>query len=222
MSLELKKGDHIIVAVDTSGSMGETDPACGGQRKYQWMEETLLSYVKAAEAFDANGISVHFFSTHVEAYQNVADPGKVKQLFERHQPGGSTNTELVVQSAYAEHKQRASTSTFLLVFTDGDATDRASLKRSIVTITKQLANPEEFRILFLPIGTPDASLQGFLDDLDENLGKEGAVYDIVGVISPTEVDFAGAIADAIGSTTDAVDVSEGHAAQGKVTPHLQP
>ena len=219
MALELKKGDHIIVAVDMSGSMGELDPKCNGLRKWNWMEETMLSYVKAAENFDATGISIHFFADRVEPYVNITDPARVKQLFERHSPGGGTHTERVIQSAWDEHQRTGKTSTYLLVFTDGDATDRDALMAAIAKVTKALKNPEEFRILFLPIGTPDASLTAFLDVLDEDMEKHGAVEDIVGVVDPTEVDFEGAIADAIGSTTSAADVAEGHGAAGKVTPH---
>jgi uncharacterized protein with von Willebrand factor type A (vWA) domain len=220
MALELKKGDHIIVAVDQSGSMNETDPKCDGLRKWTWMEETLLSYVKGAEAFDTTGISVHFFADHVEAYQNQTDPDKVKVLFERHSPGGSTHTERVIQSAWKEHVS-VGRPTYLLVFTDGAASDRQALFDSIVSVTKQMKDPEEFRIAFLPIGTPDADLAGFLDELDEGMEKHGATEDIVGVIDPTQVDFEGAIADAIGSTTSAADVAEGHGTAGKVTPHFE-
>jgi hypothetical protein len=220
MALELKKGDHIIVAVDMSGSMGELDPKCNGLRKWVWMEETLLSYVKAAEGFDPTGISVHFFADRVESYENQTDPAKVKVMFERHSPGGNTHTERVVQSAWNEHL-RVARPTYLLVFTDGAATDRQALFAMIVTITKQMKDPEEFRIAFLPIGTPDADLAAFLDELDEGMEKHGATEDIVAVIDPSKVDFEGAIADAIGSTTSTADVAEGHGAAGKVTPHLE-
>ncbi|SRR5258708_6619687 len=221
MALELKKGDHIIVAVDQSGSMGELDPKCNGLRKWNWMEETMMSYVKAAEAFDASGISIHFFADRVEAYPNVTDPARVKQLFEQHSPGGGTHTERVIASAWDEHRRTGRTSSYLLVFTDGDATDRAGVMNTIVGITKQLKNPEEFRILFLPIGTQDADLAAFMDELDEHMDRHGAAEDIVGVVDPTQVDFEGAISDAIGSTTSAADVAEGHGAAGKITPHLE-
>jgi uncharacterized protein with von Willebrand factor type A (vWA) domain len=221
MALELKKGDHIIVAVDQSGSMGELDPKCNGLRKWNWMEETMLSYVKAAERFEPTGISLHLFADRVEAYQNLSDPAMVKQIFEKHSPGGGTHTERVINSAWQEHRARGSASSYLLVFTDGDASDRGALMNQIASITKQLKNPEEFRILFLPVGTPDADLSAFMDELDEHMDQHGAVEDIVGVVDPTVVDFEGAIADAIGSTTSAADVAEGHGAAGKVTPHLE-
>jgi hypothetical protein len=221
MSLELKKGDHIIFAIDKSGSMNETDPKCSNLRKWVWMEETMLSYVKVAETFDPTGVSIHFFADHVEPYTSITDPAKVKQLFEAHYPGGNTHTERVIQSAWDEHV-RVARPTYLMVWTDGDATDRAGLFAVIVAITKQMKDPEEFRIAFLPIGTPTLELASFLDELDEGMEKHGALEDIVAVIDPATVDFETAVAEAIGSTTSAADVAEGHGAAGKVTPHMNP
>jgi uncharacterized protein with von Willebrand factor type A (vWA) domain len=217
MGLELKKGDQIIVAVDTSGSMGEVDPACNGVRKYEWMQETLMSYVKAAAAFDPDGISVHFFSDRVQAYQDVSDVEKVRLLCRQHIVGGGTHTERVLLSAWDEHVAKKNLSTYLLVFTDGDATDRPAVKQTIVGITQKVRNPEEFRIVFLPVGTPDSSLAAFLDELDESL--QGAKYDIVAIVDPAHADFEGAINDAIGGTTTAADAGEGQTA-GKKTQHI--
>lgn len=215
MSLELKKGDQIIVVVDTSGSMGERDPACGGTTRYTWMQETLASYVKAASTFDPDGVSVYFFSSNVQTYTDVSTPEQAIELARKHKTGGGTNTHLALEAAWKEHAKKGNTSTYVLVFTDGDASDRDALSNEIVAITKRVNDPEEFRIVFLPVGTVSPDLKNFLDYLDE--GLTGAKYDIVAVVSPDEADFESALANAIDGTTNAGDVADGHGNQGKKT-----
>jgi uncharacterized protein with von Willebrand factor type A (vWA) domain len=215
MSLELKKGDQIIIAVDTSGSMNERDVACGNTTKYAWMQETLASYVKGASRFDPDGVSVYFFSSNVQTYTDVSTPEQAIDLAKKHKTGGGTNTHLALEAAWKEHASKRNQSTYLLVFTDGDASDRQALADEIVSITKRVNDPEEFRIVFLPVGTPGPDLSNFLDYLDE--GLTGAKYDIVAVVRPDEADFESALANAIDGTTNAGDVADGHANQGKKT-----
>lgn len=209
MGLELKKGDQIIICVDKSGSMGERDSACGGALRYDWMQETLAAYVKGASAFDPDGVSVIFFSHNIEAYQDVATPEQAIQLIRTHRPGGNTNTHLALEAAWKEHFSKGNASTFVLVFTDGEASDRGALQREIESITQRVKHAEEFRIVFLPVGTISPDLANFLDFLDE--GLTNAKFDIVAVVNPSEADFEGAIANAIGGTT-----TDGDAAAGDV------
>lgn len=199
MSLELKKGDQIIIAVDKSGSMGELDAACDGTTRYAWMQETLMSYVRAATRFDPDGVSLIFFAVRAETHPDVATVDQVKDLIVTHRPGGGTNTHLAVKAAWDEHTAKRNVSTFLLVFTDGDASDREALRDTIVSISHRVSSPEEFRIVFLPVGTVSSDLRAFLDFLDE--GLTDAKHDLVAVQDPTTADFDGAIANAIGSTT---------------------
>lgn len=215
MSLELKKGDQIIVVADKSGSMGERDPACGNDTRYHWMQETLASYVKAASKFDPDGVSIYFFSHDVQTFTDVSTPEQALELARKQRTGGGTNTHLALEAAWKEHASKRNQSTYVLVFTDGEASDRDALANEIVSITKRVNDPEEFRIVFLPVGTVGPDLQNFLDYLDE--GLTGAKYDIVAVVHPDEADFESALANAISGTTDQNDVADGHASQGKKT-----
>lgn len=201
MSFELRRGDQIIFGVDTSGSMQTPDAACGGQTRWAWMQETLKAYIAAANPFDPDGLSVHFFASAVKASKNVASLDQIQKAISSVTIGGSTATEKVIQSAYQEHVDSGSKSTYLLIFTDGDATDQNAVKNTIIDITNKVSNPTEFRILFLPIGTIDSSLQAFLDFLDNSL--TGAKYDIVAVTNPGDLDFQSAIDKAIANTAAA-------------------
>lgn len=215
MGLELKKGDQIIIAVDKSGSMGEVDPKCEGVTRYAWMQETLRTYVNGANKFDPDGVSLIFFAQRAEVHSDVSTTDEVDALIKQHRPGGSTNTALAIDAAWKEHTDKKNASTFLLIFTDGDATDRDAVAKSIVDITNKISDPEEFRIVFLPIGTVSADLQAFLEFLDD--GLTAAKFDIVAVQDPETADFESALTNAIGSTTTSGEAAAGGGYAGKPT-----
>lgn len=207
MGLELKKGDEITFVVDKSGSMGERDAACGNDTKYHWMKETLVSYVKTALPFTPAGATLVFFSHGVQVYANVTTPEQAATLVDQNHTGGGTNTHIAIEAAWNEHVRRGSKSSFVLIWTDGEASDRAALARQIVDITNKVSGPEEFRITFCPIGTINDDMAAFLNFLDE--GLTGAKYDIVAVVKPDEADFEQAIANAIGGTTTQAEADTG-------------
>lgn len=217
MGLEMKKGDQIIFLVDRSGSMATADCE-GGATRYEYVRETVKTFVQAASQFDPDGVSVHLFNNRVELHPNVADVQVLNRLIDTHKPGGSTDTAKAIEAAWLEHAAcPPGTSTFVMIFTDGEPDDQEAVKREIVGITKKMKTPEEFRLSFLTVGERSSALTQFLEDLDSNL--KGAAFDIVGVEEAAGIDFQSAIADLIGSSTTAGEAAAGNTA-GKATTHV--
>lgn len=215
MGLELRKGDQIIFLVDRSGSMATTD--CEGDSRYNAVRETIKAFVRSAAKYDPDGVSVHLFNNHVELHPDVATPEAVDKLIDTHQPAGGTATDLAIQAAWKEHKAKASQSTFVIIFTDGEPSDPSAVEKAIINITKTMTTPEEFRLLFLTVGVRSPELAQWLAMLDNSLA--GAKYDIVGVEEMAGVDFEAAAADLIGSTNTTAEAAAG-TATGKATAHV--
>lgn len=212
MGLELKKGDQVIFLVDRSGSMDTAD--CNGESRYNAVREKLKAFVRGAAKFDPDGVSIHFFNNRVESHADVADVNVVDQLIDTHRPGGGTATHLALQAAWKEHRQKGSTASFVMAFTDGEPSDPDEVKKTLVNITNTMNNPEEFRVTFLTVGEQSPTLKAWLSALDSDL--KGAKYDIVGVEELNNVDFDQAIADLVGSTTTTAEAAAGQTA-GKAT-----
>lgn len=215
MGLEIKKGDQIIFLVDRSGSMATGD--CDGDTRYNAVRESIKAFVRGAAKYDPDGVSIHFFNNRVETHNDVATPEAVDKLIDSHSPGGGTSTDLAVSAAWKEHKGKNSTSTFVIIFTDGEPSDPAAVEKTIVNITNTMGTPEEFRLLFLTVGQRSPELAAWLSKLDSSL--TGAKYDIVGVEELAGVDFEQATADLIGSTTTTAEAASGRAT-GKGTTHV--
>jgi len=189
-------------------------PDCDGDTRYNAVREKLKAFVRGASKFDPDGVSIHFFNNRVETHADVADVNVVDQLIDTHRPGGGTATHLAIQAAWKEHRQKQSTASFVMAFTDGEPSEPEEVKKSIVNITNTMNNPEEFRITFLTVGVQSPQLKAWLSALDSDL--KGAKYDIVGVEELNNVDFDQAVADLIGSSTTSAEAAAGNTA-GKAT-----
>jgi Mg-chelatase subunit ChlD len=215
MGLELKKGDQVIFLLDRSGSMDTQD--CDNQSRYDYAKEKIKTFVRGASKFDPDGVSIHFFNYKVEQHKNVATPEQVDALIEAHRPGGGTRTDLAFEAAWREHKASGSAATFVICFTDGNPEGyEAEVENEIKNICNAMSNPEEFRISILTVGKRSKELAAWLEKIDSQLN---AKYDIISHEELDSVDFDGAIADLIGSSTTAEEAAAGKT-QGKTTTHV--
>jgi len=215
MGLELKKGDQVIFLVDRSGSMATSD--CNGDTRYNYVRETIKAFVRGAAKYDPDGVSIHFFNNRVESHEDVATPEAVDQLIDTHGTGGGTMTDLALAAAWKEHRRKGSSASFVVCFTDGDPSDRDAVEKQIINITNAMQSPEEFRIMFLTVGQRSPELEAWLEHIDSSL--TGAKYDIIGHEAAEKVDFEGAIADLIGSSTTTAEAAAGDT-KGKSTSHI--
>lgn len=194
-NLELNKGDQFIIALDISGSMGTRDCPNDATR-IAYVQETLRVFTTEAAKWDPDGVSLYAFGAACYAHQDQ-QPDQIDQLITQYASKleGMTMTHLAIEQAYKEHKSKGSEQTFLLLFTDGDPSDRDAVKKTIARITNEVTDEKEFRIGFITVGNRTSSLNEYLTDLDDNL-KE-AKYDIVDVKKLEEVDFYAAVNGAL-------------------------
>lgn len=163
-----------VIAIDASGSMGETDTA-NGRSRWEYAQETVTAFARDLGAIDSDGIDVVMFSgASVQSFTGVT-ADKVKEVFATRSPRGSTPlhtalTECLKLAGKSDKKD------FILVLTDGVPDD----KEAAAAVIREAANKSEtddaLTILFVQVGR-DASATQYLRDLDDNL--KGAKFDIV-------------------------------------------
>lgn len=191
---ELHKGDQFIVGLDISGSMQAQD-CPGNSSRFNYVLETMKTFIAEASKWDPDGISFYAFNNSVQAYRDVATVEEISQKIGSLKVGGGTRTDLAISEAYREHKEKNNEQTFFMVFTDGEPSEPELVKKVIIDITNDVRDEKEFRIQLLTVGDRSASLDQWLDNLDDHL--DGAKYDIVEIEKLEDVNFEQAVANAI-------------------------
>lgn len=188
MSVDLANLD-IEVLVDKSGSMSKED-CKGGESRWLFGQEQVLNIARAACKVDKDGIAVTLFNNQVTTTDGVTD-AKVEQVFAENTPGGGTETAAALKSrldAYFARKAGGSTKNCaLLVYTDGEPNDKQAVVNVIVEATKKMDRDEELAIQFIQVGS-DSGAAAFLKYLDDNLGAQGAKFDIVNTATVEETE----------------------------------
>jgi uncharacterized protein YegL len=208
------QGSNVIVGIDRSGSMDTRDVE--GQSRYNFLKEKLIAFVgEAVKSAANNQVTAIFFSSgiHDLVLRNSSD---AEAAFNKYPVGGSTATDLAINEALRVYKANPSIPVLFFLVTDGHPDDQTLVDRAIINVTKQITQPEDFRIMILTVGQRDANLTAWLEHLDADLGPAGAKYDIVGVNNLQEVDFKEAAAELIASTTTNDEATAG-ATAGKTT-----
>lgn len=175
---DLKNYDFIF-AIDKSGSMSTRD--VGGKSRWQAMKEGCQALVNKITEWDPDGIEVLLFDNQVRRYDNVANSAKIDEIWNERDPGGGTDTELVLRSAADIHfsrKGQGRAGTIVLVATDGESSNPQKVIDEIISISKRLDKDEELAFSFVQVGN-DPGATAFLKLLDDNLVSKGAKFDIV-------------------------------------------
>ncbi|WP_269581942.1 VWA domain-containing protein [Roseibium sp. Sym1] len=166
--------------LDSSGSMGEpsTRPGVTGTR---WDEAKALGEEIAgfADEVDDDGISVITFASSSKTFNNI-DRARVRDVFAQVSPGGSTRLAGALQEAVNLRKTNGKDA-FVIVLTDGEATDKKDCVDVIVNAVNELDHEKQLTFLFIQIGH-DRGAAAFLDYLDDELEKNGARFDCVDAI----------------------------------------
>jgi len=187
----LQEYDFVVV-IDASGSMGETDMK-GGVSRWDYMQETALSFVRDIEKFDSDGIDVVTFSgSSILSYSGVTS-AKVKDVFSARSPRGSTPlaealTEALKLAGKSDKKD------FIIVFTDGVPDDKSAAAKVIVEASHKQETDDSLTILFVQVGS-DAGAAAYLKSLDDDLTT--AKFDIVDAKTMAEAEAFATTADLI-------------------------
>lgn len=176
---EAKEYDYIIL-MDQSGSMGEPSTKMHGKTRWNEAEEFTVAFARFADQVDSDGITVINFNSNVTVYDNV-NAEKVKEIFSKNRPGGSTNLGAALDKAFEKHFSN-SKPTIVLVMTDGTPDSEPHVVRSIIGAANKLDKDAQLAIQFVQIGD-NADAAKFLTRLDDNLQKEGAKFDIVNALT---------------------------------------
>lgn len=181
-----------IVCVDVSGSMGENDMP-GGKTRWEYMQETALSFVRDVEKFDSDGIDIITFGgSNIECHQGVTSQ-KVKDVFASRSPRGSTPLAQALTAAFAA-AGKSSKKDFILVFTDGVPDDGAAAAEVIKKQANSQETDDACTVLFVQVGR-DAGATAYLRKLDDQL--TGAKFDIVDAKTMEEAEKFATTADLI-------------------------
>jgi Mg-chelatase subunit ChlD len=186
-----------IVAIDASGSMGETDMP-GGKSRWEYMQETATAFTRDLEKLDSDGIGVVLFGgANVQSFDGVTTD-KVKDIFATRQPRGSTPlaeglTEALKLAGKSDKKD------FIIVFTDGVPDDQQAAARVLVNAANKQETDDALTVLFVQVGR-DAQAAAYLRNLDDNL--KGAKFDIVDAKTMAEAEAFASTAELIAAAID--------------------
>lgn len=173
-----------IVAIDTSGSMGEPVKAGSSVTRWQSAQESALTFIRDLEKIDADGIGLVLFGgRNIWTYNGVGSD-KVRETFASTSPRGSTP----LAEALSETLKLAGKSDkkdFVLIFTDGVPDDRKAAAKVILDAANRQETDDALTFLFVQVGD-DASATAYLHQLDNDLS--GAKFDIVDVKTVAEAD----------------------------------
>lgn len=204
--IELKLNAEYILAGDISYSMNHNDKACGGVTRYEYMLEKFKLFIKTAEDFDAEhgAPTIMLFGENVHTFEHCKLEHIDKEL-SRVNFEGMTNLDKLLDAAFDLHREEViekrnegteHPGTILIVFTDGDPSNKPAVKRSLERIVKSISTAEEFQIIFLIVGSVDAALEHYLNSLHDDLENERINpndFDIIHVQPLEGTTFYGAV-----------------------------
>lgn len=183
--LALLSNYEIVIVIDKSGSMNETD-CPGGLSRWEWCREQLLSFTSQTSSVFRNGITVALFSSGFQVFRSVGF-SVVPDIFSKNMPSGGTYMAKPLSQILDEYFGRrdgspSSTRKLLIqVISDGEPSDKGDLIAAISRASRRMNRPDEVRINFLQIGNERDGMEA-LNKLDTRLvGDEGAQFDIVSV-----------------------------------------
>lgn len=199
-NFEINPNKEYLLAGDISASMQTVDPLCDGMRRYDYMLEKFKAFINIAKDFDEHGApTVFLFGKEVHKYEHTNIEIVEKKLsnveFE-----GLTNTDLLLEEAFAEHREEKSEraregkvhpGTCLMIFTDGVPTNYSAVERTILHIANGIDRQEEFDVVFLTVGTLDQMTNEFLNRLQSGVNGK-AKYNIVSVKELDKTNFLSA------------------------------
>jgi Mg-chelatase subunit ChlD len=172
--LQLLSEFDFIVVIDASGSMGEKDMA-GGKSRWEYMQETTLSFVRDLEAIDTDGVDVITFGGDNIDVSTGVTSDKVKEVFAKRAPRGGTPLTEALHAAF-KAAGKSDKKDFIIVFTDGVPNDKASAAKAIIEQSHKQETDDALTVLFVQVGN-DPEATKFLTSLDDDLTD--AKFDIV-------------------------------------------
>lgn len=182
-----------VVAIDTSGSMGEPVKPGSSVTRWEAVQETAMTFIRDIEKIDSDGIGLVLFGgTNVTAEDNVTSD-KARTVFANRSPRGSTPLAEALTAALAL-AGKSDKKDFIIVFTDGVPDDKAAAAEVIRKASHNQETDDALTILFVQVGN-DANATKYLASLDDDL--KGCKFDIVDAKTMQEAEAFATTADMV-------------------------
>lgn len=173
----------IIIAIDTSGSMGDTVKAGASITRWSAVQESAITIIREAQQIDSDGLGLVLFGGNVESFDGVT-VDKAREVFASKSPRGGTPLAEGLTAALGLAGKSAKKD-LIIVFTDGVPNDPQAAAKVIVDASQSLEKDEDLTFLFIQVGD-DVHATAYLKSLDDDL--KGAKFDIVDVKTVAEAD----------------------------------
>ena len=175
---------NFIIAIDTSGSMGE--PVKAGSKISRWeaVQESAITLIRDVEQFDDDGLGLVLFGgSKINSFDGVT-ADKFREIFSTRSPRGSTPLAQALKEA-VNLVNAGRKPAVVVVFTDGVPDSKADVIDVITRASNAIESDEDLTFLFIQVGD-DASAKQYLETLDSDL--KNCKFDIVDVKTVDEVD----------------------------------
>ena len=182
-----------IVAIDTSGSMGEPVKAGSTITRWESVQEAAMTFIRDIEKMDDDGIGLVIFGgSNVQSFDGV-NSAKAREAFANNSPRGGTPLAEAL-SAALNLAGKSAKKDFIIVFTDGVPNDQAAAAQVIRAASNRQESDDALTILFIQVGD-DAQATAYLKSLDDSLG--GCKFDIVDAKTVVEAEKFSTTADLV-------------------------
>lgn len=173
----------IVIAIDTSGSMGEPVKAGSSTTRWQAVQESAMAIIRDTQAIDADGLGLVLFGSSVRSFDGVT-ADKAREVFAGNGPRGSTPLAEALTAALSL-AGKSDKKDLVVVFTDGVPNDRAAAAEVIRKASHAQETDDALTILFIQVGD-DAQATAYLKSLDDDI--KGCKFDIVDVKTVEQAD----------------------------------
>ncbi|CAN5434162.1 hypothetical protein BH11CYA1_BH11CYA1_36420 [soil metagenome] len=187
LSVQLLSNFDLELIVDSSLSMRRLD--CPNfLSRWEWCGEQTKELSRALVPFVPKGLTLTSFASEFDVYPN-SNPARINDLFEN--PAFMRGTKLAEPledrfSNFFSKRKPGSKPMLIAVITDGVPSPKYEpmmVVQTLVNATKRMKSANEVTVVFFQIGGADEKGRRFLSELDYNLVKYGARFDIVRTVS---------------------------------------
>lgn len=187
LSVQLLSNFDVELIVDSSLSMRRRD--CPNfLSRWEWCGMQTKELSRDLAPFVVKGLTLTEFASDYQVYPN-SKPERISQLFEN--PDFMWGTKLAEPlqdrlSNFFARRRSGSKPMLIAVITDGVPTPRYEpmlVIQTLINATKKMHDASEVTVVFFQIGGSDEKGRRFLSELDYNLVKYGARFDIVRTVS---------------------------------------
>lgn len=183
------------IVVDESKSMLRKD-CPGGISRWEWCGEELSELSKQLAPYVQNGFTLITFASDYEVLEN-ATPEDVIQRFDKRPAATTTRMSMPLNNRFKRLAKKSNSKPVLMVLiTDGvpsPKTEADLVIDSLIAASKQVNNKRDLTVAIFEIGQENQEGKQFIKEIDDDLVKRGARYDIVRSLPFVELERVGLV-----------------------------